>query len=192
MTGPGRQLIAIIAVLSAFNAVAEGVLRFEVPMENRGSSTFYVRSTLQGVGESLWLVDTGSGHSVIRQDTLDRLLDSGDAVFLKNLQGVMADGSTRIVPLYRVSSISLGDGCIIRDIQAAVLPGNQRQILGISALQKAAPFSFSFDPPTLTLGGCATNNLRTSADHGSPPVLTTPQPLNDSSPTEHARSATAG
>lgn len=165
MTLSPLQAVALAwTVWAASSAAAMDSVPFEVAMEHRGSSTLYVRSSIKGAGEDLWLVDTGSGHSVINQQTLDRLLQSGNATFLKNLQGKMADGSTRVVPLYRISQITLGDGCTLRGIQAAVLPGNTRQILGISALRKVAPFSFSFDPPTLKLGHCDPKKRPTLGD----------------------------
>jgi hypothetical protein len=39
-------------------------------------------------------------------------------------------------------------------VEAAVFPGKTRQILGLSALKKAAPFIFSMDPPNLVLSNC--------------------------------------
>jgi hypothetical protein len=36
-----------------------------------------------------------------------------------------------------------------------VFPARTRQILGLSALNKAAPFTFSVDPPSLVLSNCA-------------------------------------
>lgn len=135
-------------------ALADNIVSHDIPMETQGSRTFYVQSTIHGSGKSMLLVDTGSGHSVINEETLVSLKSSGDAKFLKNLRGMMADGSTKIVPLYRISAITLGDGCVLNNVEAAVLPNNTRQILGISALQKAAPFGLSFDPPILKLSNC--------------------------------------
>ena len=100
------------------------------------------------------LVDTGSGYSVINQDTLDRLMAQGQATYVSRLRGKMADGSERIVPLYQISAITLGNTCVIRDIKAAVIPNSARQIIGISTLMQAAPFSMAFDPPVLSLSQC--------------------------------------
>lgn len=148
------RLYLATLLIWACSSSAEEIARFEVPMQNQGASTFYVNSTIHGSEECLMLIDTGSGHSVINETTLASLKASGNANFIKNLRGVMADGSSKIVPLYRISAITIGDSCVIRDVEAAVLPNNARQILGISTLQKAAPFGLSFDPPTLSLTGC--------------------------------------
>ena len=100
------------------------------------------------------LVDTGSAYSVINEQTLAELTSQGNAQFIKNLRGTLADGSQRVVPLYQIAEINLGGNCVIKDIQAAIINGNARQIIGISTLMRAAPFAMSFDPPLLSLNQC--------------------------------------
>jgi predicted aspartyl protease len=97
---------------------------------------------------------------VINQRTLDALAATGAAHYVKQLRGILADGSTREVPVYALSRMRIGD-CWLSDVEAAVLPGESRQILGLSALRKAAPFIFSVDPPALSLSGCETAELTT-------------------------------
>lgn len=164
----GKCLIASLFCSSAL--FADKTITIDVPMHDQGASTFYVQSKIHGSGEEcLMLVDTGSGHSVINEATLRDLKTSGNAEFIKDLQGMMADGSTKIVPLYRISAITIGESCTIKNVEAAVLPDNSRQILGISTLQKAAPFGLSFDPPTLSLSGCVVDDhMRTAIPPPSP------------------------
>jgi hypothetical protein len=193
-----RKSLLVTLMLLAPWAMADSA-RYQIPIQTQGAHTYYVASSLPGVGESLMLVDTGSGYSVINEDTLAVLMANGEAEFLRNLKAVMADGGQRIVPLYRVSQITLGDGCVIRDIEAAVLPSNSRMILGIHTLQKAAPFGLSFDPPTLSLSQCGAAGIKTAKDNSTPvdagstavppleslapaaPVTTTEQPVAPSS-----------
>lgn len=173
--------LLMITGLWVTTGIAQTPASVDIPMESQGSRTFYVQSSIQGSGKSMLLVDTGSGHSVINEETLARLMSSGDATFLKDLRGLMADGSTRIVPLYRISAITLGDRCVIKDVEAAVLPNNSRQILGISALQKTAPFGFSFNPPTLSLGNCASADVQPTGNDMATPTELIP---GESIPTE--------
>jgi hypothetical protein len=149
-----RYWLLSIFSLWAPPSAADDFLQLQIPLHSRGTQTLYVDAIVHGAGQSNLLVDTGSGHSVINQNTLSRLTASGNAHFLRNLKGTMADGATRVVPLYRIPAITLGGYCLISDIEAVVFPDNSRQILGISTLRKAAPFSFSFNPPTLSLSGC--------------------------------------
>jgi hypothetical protein len=67
---------------------------------------------------------------------------------------ILADGSEMTVPVYFVGRIRIGDSCWLNDVEAAVFAGKSRQILGLSALRKTAPFIFSVDPPSLALSQC--------------------------------------
>ena len=79
----------------------------------------------------------------------------GEASYLRDLEGRTADGRSMIVPLYRLQAITVDRGCVIRDVEAAVLPGSSRGLLGLSVLSKAAPFVFSMNPPSLEFSNCA-------------------------------------
>ena len=70
------------------------------------------------------------------------------------LVGILADGTRKVVPIWSVSSLNIGGNCHLVDVEAAVFPGRTRQILGLTALKKAAPFTLSFEPPELTLSRC--------------------------------------
>ncbi len=99
------------------------------------------------------MVDTGSSITTINQPTLDRLIEQGLANYDRDLSGILADGSRLTVPVYRVASLDIG-GCVLEDVETAVFDTN-RQILGLSVLNRAAPFIFSVDPPELVLSNCA-------------------------------------
>jgi hypothetical protein len=47
-------------------------------------------------------------------------------------------------------------------VEAAILPSGTRNILGMSALHKASPFTISTTPPTLTLNNCGGFNTESS------------------------------
>lgn len=143
------SLLLLVAVYAHGESAGQQVL-----LKTIGTSTYYVDSQIEGVGVTSLLVDTGSGYSTINQETLADLKEAGNATFLKQLEGIMADGSRMIVPVYRISAFNLGGKCLIRDIEVAVFPSGSRQILGLSALSKVAPFVFSLDPPSLTLSNC--------------------------------------
>lgn len=125
-----------------------------VAMQERGAATFYVAGTIAGHGPVDLMVDTGSGYMTINEETLAVLSREGAARYVKDLRGILADGSELVVPVYAISDLRIGDGCRISNVEAAVFPGATRQILGLSALRKAAPFIFSVDPPALVLSDC--------------------------------------
>jgi clan AA aspartic protease (TIGR02281 family) len=156
-----RRVLPII-LLTFFTALANAEaepVRTYVPMHNKGTDTLYVRGSISGIGEMEFMVDTGASYLALNEEAMRILSKSGHARFVKQLSGLMADGRKREVPVYVISELSIGDRCIIRDVEAAVLPGNTRNILGLSALRKTAPFMFSMDPPSLGLSQCASGSV---------------------------------
>lgn len=165
-----RHLVPFFAALAATivlsSSEATGA-EFDttIPMRDGGAATFYVDAHMEGAGDMDFMVDTGSGYLTINEQTLKALQQTGRASYLHDLKGVLANGSEIVIPVYRVKSMSIGGRCHLRDVEAAVFPGTTRQILGLSALKKAGPFIFSFDPPNLVLSNCPQKDqLVSSAD----------------------------
>jgi predicted aspartyl protease len=127
-----------------------------VPMYAKGMATYYVRAQLADLASGEFMVDTGSGYLTINEHTLDALKARKQAQYVKELRAVLANGAELIIPVYRINEFRIGT-CVIRDVDAAVFPARTRQILGLSALNKAAPFTFSVDPPELLLSNCTEN-----------------------------------
>jgi len=123
------------------------------PLQEKATATYYVAVDFNGHGPEEFMVDTGSSYVMISESTLAMLKGTGQAAFLKQVAGVLADGSKKQAPVYRISSMRVG-GCVINDVEAVTLPGATRQILGLSALKKVAPFAVSVNPPRLMLSHC--------------------------------------
>lgn len=148
-----KTLLTIVAALLSPMASAYD-FGHEVPLDQTSSATFYIEGDIEGAGISSMLVDTGATYTAIDQKMLQKLQRGGHATYVKNLMGVMADGSRLRVDVYRISSINLGGDCVVRDVEAAVFPQQVRPILGLSALTKVSPFIFSTNPPSLSLSNC--------------------------------------
>ena len=149
-----KALLCTVLVMATAPAVSGvGSVR-TVPMHEKGTSTFYVEVSIEGFGENDFLVDTGASYMTINEDTLAVLQSKKLATYIRELDGILGDGSRLRVPLYRIASINIGGSCTIRNVEAVVFPGAVRGLLGLSALQKTAPFEFSMDPPTLRLSKC--------------------------------------
>jgi len=127
-----------------------------IPMNQKQLATYYVQASMLGSGEVEFMVDTGAGYTTINEQTLRLLVEAENAVHIGELTGVMADGSELKLPLYRIKRLVLGEDCVLHDVEAAVFPHNTRMLLGLSALEKAAPFVFSTNPPRLSLSHCGT------------------------------------
>lgn len=126
-----------------------------VPLRETSGSTMYVSVEIDGLGIRDYLVDTGAGYTTIDEGSLDVLRRNQDAVFVKRLEGTLADGSTMIVPVYRLAQLNIGGVCVIDGVEVAVFPGSVRGILGLNVLRRTAPFTLSIEPPSLSLAGCS-------------------------------------
>ena len=125
-----------------------------VPMYDKGLATYYVQAQISDLAASEFMVDTGSGYLTINTHTLDALQARKQARYVKELRAILANGAELTIPVYAINELRIG-ACTIRNVEAAVFPARTRQILGLSALNKAAPFTFSIDPPELVLSNCA-------------------------------------
>lgn len=150
-----RRMALIVTTLSS---LAAGTLcvadETGIPIHEKRGTTFYVSGSIEGYGDTEFLIDTGASHLAINEHTLKALQRGGHAQYLRRLSGTLADGRRQAVPIYSISGIRIGDNCVLREVEAAVLPGTTRNILGLSALRRTAPFTLSMDPPRLSLSGC--------------------------------------
>ncbi|MDH5544945.1 MAG: retroviral-like aspartic protease family protein [Gammaproteobacteria bacterium] len=148
------KIFLLIISLTLSNGLYASQFDTSIPMDQKHTQAFYINANIAGSGATELMVDTGSGYLVLNETTLHSLKRKGHAAYLRQLQGIMADGTQKTVDVYQISSIKIGETCVLRNVEAAIFPGNTRQILGLSALQKAAPFIFSIEPPELVLSGC--------------------------------------
>ncbi|MCG6969403.1 MAG: retroviral-like aspartic protease family protein [Gammaproteobacteria bacterium] len=147
-----KVLIILLCGLSL--SVAAAPFNAVVPIHDKGAQTFYVEGKLGSLDATEFMLDTGSGYLVINQQSLTQLKENGQAGYVKDIKGILANGDEFVVPVWRIASMTINDQCILRNVEAAVFPGKTRQILGLTALKKAAPFIVSFDPPQIVFSHC--------------------------------------
>jgi predicted aspartyl protease len=165
--------LILSSILSAGIGSAWGDdFNIRVAMQEKSAATFYVPGDISGFGPVDLMVDTGSGYMTINEETLKVLMQHDAARYVKQLQGILADGSEIEVPVYSIERMRIGGDCWLTDIEAAVFPGNSRQILGLSALRKVAPFVFSVDPPGLSLSSCGSASVGALPQPALSPALT--------------------
>jgi predicted aspartyl protease len=151
-----RSLLTLFAstlALAVFQSAQADDFRV-IPMNQKQLATYYVDATMHGSGSVEFMVDTGAGYTTINEQILARLVQADNADYVGKLTGVMADGSRQELPVYRIKHLVLGDDCVLNDVEAAVFPRDTRMLLGLTALEKAAPFVFSTNPPRLSLSNC--------------------------------------
>ncbi len=146
-------LLSVLYLLS-FRVVFAADFDTVVPMVKKNVTTYYVSGSYVGSDESDFLIDTGAGISSINEETLNKLQKSGDAVFKKMVSASLANGNEVKLAVYQIASLRIGDSCLVKNVEAIVLPNKTRNILGLNALEKMAPFAMSVNPPRLMLSQC--------------------------------------
>jgi predicted aspartyl protease len=153
----GWSLILVNATVMA------GKFDARIPMSVGSAMTYYVMARPGDLQASEFMVDTGSGYLTINRQTLNQLRDRGLARYKRELPGVLADGTQIEVPVYQVAQFRIGP-CLLENVEAAVFPSTQRQIIGLNVLSRSAPFIFSMNPPELVLSHCSGNELANAED----------------------------
>jgi clan AA aspartic protease (TIGR02281 family) len=126
----------------------------KISIQEKGAVTYYVVGQVKGYHETDFMIDTGSGYTAINETMLKKLREQNNIEYMTTVSGIMANGKRTSLPVYRIASINIGGKCILNNIKAVILPGNTRNILGLSALKKVAPFAISMNPPELILSHC--------------------------------------
>lgn len=138
-----------------------------VALEASDVGTLHVAARFDASHTTRFLLDTGSAFVVLTDETRRELQRAGKLERLRELNAVMANNASVRAPVFRVSALDLGNGCVIRDFEAVALPGARKNILGLTALKRVAPFTIQFGPDRLALtcvGELADSNLTASRD----------------------------
>lgn len=146
--------VAVFAATAASTVLAGDPFGFALPMAQQASGNYYVTATLSGTVRTELLVDTGSGYVSLSPATFARLKSLPGTTFQRVIVGSMANGRALKVQVYRLQQLALGEHCVLRDVEVAVMPGASRDILGLSALRRVAPFALDLDRGELRLSQC--------------------------------------
>lgn len=149
-------LFAVIAaaLVTCGQASSEDGPAFSVPLEQQPSGAFYIRGTLADKVETRLLVDTGSSYVVLSRATFKALQQDQDASFKRTIRGATASGRIVAAKVFELAELKLGEDCVLRAVEVVVLPGSDRDILGLSALERVQPFTFDIGSSALRFAAC--------------------------------------
>ncbi len=148
--------LLLTAVLYCVSAASPGQSGFALPLTSSAGGAYELSMSLAGVddSEASFLLDTGAAMMSINSEFF-AVLRSNDAVRELREVGVrLADGRRRLLSVYEVRGLRLSDGCEIDAVEAVLVPGKGRNLLGLNVLQQFAPITLSIDPPALSVSGC--------------------------------------
>jgi predicted aspartyl protease len=154
----GTVLVSLL-VLATPAGVQAADFDFKIAMSQADSGNFYVKGRFGNEESTDFLVDTGSGLVILSEPAFKRIAVMAGSKPVSRKAARMADGRTKAINVYSVEQLVLGQSCRIGPLEVAVIPGATRNILGLSALNKAAPFAIYTSPPMLALSGCLVDVL---------------------------------
>ena len=162
LTRHSLGLLLAIMLMGASSATSAQVAEFDsffqhtVPLEQSSSGSLVVAGNLGGVDDE-FLLDTGANLVTINDALFKQLKARNSVTKVREIGGRLASGRIEVLPVYRVSEFRLGANCNLGPVEVAVLKKGGRNLLGMNALQNAAPFAISTSPPNLGLARCSTS-----------------------------------
>ena len=149
---PLLRLVLCLLPGACSNAVAMD-FDHQVPLMISPGGSFYVTSHVAGI-EADFLVDTGAGYVTVDSKLFRALRKESAVREVRRVAARLANGKLKPVTVYEVEHFVIGEGCNVGPVEVAVLEGAGRNLLGLSALTRAAPFAVHTSPPALALSGC--------------------------------------
>ncbi len=147
-----RNLLATVVLLLPGVAIADfDVL---VPMTDSGAGNYSVSGRFGTDPAAEFLIDTGAALTTISDKLFRRLQRTRTLEPVRRVAARLADGRLRAMNVYHIDDFQLGDHCSLGAIEVAVLANDGRNILGMSALAKTAPFGLHLTPAALALTRC--------------------------------------
>ena len=127
-----------------------------VPLASSGAGSFLVDVFVAGEATE-FVLDTGAAMLTVNKAFYKTLKKQGLVEPAGEVAVRVADGRIKLVPVTRIERLDLGKGCEIRDVEAIVLSGKGRNLLGMNVLQRFSPLTLSMAPPSIQLSDCATD-----------------------------------
>lgn len=148
-----RKFFVLAVLLFACSPTNAASLVTSVPMVEKGTATYFVNAKVGSEPIDL-LVDTGAGYATLNRNLITKLRFDGQAKLIGEIEGILANGDVLVLPVYEIASFQIG-ACTFENIEVAETPPNARNLLGLSVLKRAAPFTLSFEPnPQLVMNNC--------------------------------------
>lgn len=149
--------IFITLIMLTLSEGSRGQSGLNVPLSSTAGGAYQVTMQIIGVAQSdtEFLLDTGAAMMSINS-AFFKVLQAKEAVHkLREVAVRLADGRRRLLSVYEVRGLRIADGCELGSVEAVLVPGEGRNLLGLNALYRLAPFTVNFSPdPILNVSSC--------------------------------------
>lgn len=165
LLGPSIKRLTLITTLAGLFALplaAQETTReepaqaigYSVDLTRSGAGSLYMNAEIGGVVAS-FLVDTGAAMVTVDKSLFKRMRETGNIREVRRVAARLANNRLQVMTVYEVAHFQVGEGCELGPLEVAVMDGAGRNLLGLSALDRAAPFTIHTSPPAITLSGCS-------------------------------------
>jgi hypothetical protein len=147
-------VVVTLLVIALAGPVLADDFGYRVPLAQQPSGSLYVHGQINTTVTAEFLLDTGSGLVTVGRKLFAKIRRAGAVEKTGRVAARLANGRIQAVDLYLVQRFRLGESCELGPVEIAVMPGDGPNILGMSALARAAPFAVHLVPPALALSTC--------------------------------------
>ena len=155
-------LIALIGgtlgVIGASNVSAED-FDAEFSLEQHESGGLYLHAEVATGVDAEFLLDTGASMVTVTEEVLSAAKSRGEAHHAGAIAARLANGRLQKMEVWELDHLRLG-ACDVGPVEVAVVPKG-RNILGLNALSRMAPFAIHLSPLKLAVSGCAPAGVNT-------------------------------
>ncbi len=156
-----------VLLFAHVTCIAGEVGEVNVPIDKSQTGNLYVNAVINSQVRSQFMVDTGAGMITLNRALFKQISREGSVEKIGKIAARLANGKYQTMALYKVESFSIGENCDLGEMEVAVMNNSGRNILGLSALIKVAPFSIHTNPMELILSGCPASSEALAANQSS-------------------------
>jgi len=128
----------------------------DVPLHRSTAGNLYIQAFLGTDVKTDLLLDTGASYVALSKATFEKVADQGNLPFSRYIYGAVATGKVEKIALYRLETLKLSESCILENVEVALLPRADADILGLNALSRLESLTLQFAPARLSTGICQT------------------------------------
>lgn len=149
-----RSALAPLSLIGAglFAAPALADFEAELDLEQRGSGGLYLTAEVARGVDANFLLDTGASMVTVTRELISQARATGNAHRAGAIAARLANGKLQKMEVWELDHLWVG-GCDVGPLEVAVVPKG-RNILGLNALSRMAPFAIHLSPLKLAVSGC--------------------------------------
>lgn len=141
----------IMTILACLSITLPAFADFSIPMFRGEYESVYVTvPVLPNNRPYEFILDTGSVYVIIGETLFnEEIKDLEGTAFLRKELGVsLADDITLLI--YRISSIGFTDNCTLSNVDIAVIPSNEVNIIGMNVFERLSPYTVDHNNRIIT------------------------------------------